>query len=118
MEIYNILKLNDVDAQVAIITNARSNKMGKKDIIKVDKKIDVNLDVLGFIDSNITINVVEDDQIISKSHVNLPEKVVNIVKCKNPRCITSSERDLDQIFILTNKENKEYCCKYCESSIK
>lgn len=118
MEIYEILNLNEIDAQVAIITNARSNKMGKKDIIKIDKKMDVNLEALGFVDSNITINVVENNKIISKFHVKLPEKVVNIAKCKNPRCITSIEKDLDQIFILANEEEKEYRCKYCESSMK
>ncbi len=118
MEIYKDLKLNEVDASVAIITNARSNKMGKKDIIKIDKKIDINLQTLGFMDSNITINVVENGNIISKTHITLPESIVNIVSCKNPRCITSVEKDLDQIFILTDKENKVYRCKYCESSMK
>ena len=92
--------------------------MGKKDIIKIDKKIDINLQTLGFMDSNITINVVENGNIISKTHITLPESIVNIVSCKNPRCITSVEKDLDQIFILTDKENKVYRCKYCESSMK
>ena len=118
MEIYKDLKLNEVDASVAIITNARSNKMGRKDIIKIDKKIDIDLQTLGFMDSNITINVVENGNIITKTHITLPESIVNIVSCKNPRCITSVEKDLDQIFILTDKENKVYRCKYCESSMK
>lgn len=118
MEIYQKLKLNELDASVAIITNARSKKMGRKDIIKIDKKIDIDLDTLGFMAPNITINAVENDKIISKFHLKLPEKVVNIVDCKNPRCITSIEKDLDQVFILTDRENKVYRCKYCESSMK
>lgn len=118
MEIYEKLKLNELDASVAIITNARSKKMGKKDIIKIDKKMDIDLETLGFMDPNITINVVENDKIISKFHVELPEKIVNIAQCKNPRCITSIEKDLDQVFVLTDKENKVYRCMYCESSMK
>ena len=104
MEIYEVLHLNELDCQVAIITNAKSKKTGKKDIIKIDKKIDINLETLGFIDHNITVNVVENDKIIEKRKLSLPEKVVNVVKCNNPRCITSIEKDLDQIFILTDKE--------------
>ena len=118
MEIYEKLKLNELDASVAIITNARSKKMGKKDIIKIDKKMDIDLETLGFMDPNITINVVENDKIISKFHVELPERIVNIVQCKNPRCITSIEKDLEQVFVLTDKENKVYRCMYCESSMK
>lgn len=115
MEIYQKLQLNQLDCSVAIITNARSRVMGKKDIIKIDRKIAIDLDALGFMDSNITINVVENDKIIDKFHVQLPKKVVNIASCRNPRCITSIEKDLDQIFILTDEENKIYRCQYCES---
>ncbi len=118
MQIYEVLHLNELDCQVAIITNAKSQKTGKKDIIKIDKKIDINLDTLGFIDHNITVNVVENDKIIEKRKLNLPEKVVNVVKCNNPRCITSIEKDLDQIFILTDKEKEVYRCRYCEMSLK
>ncbi len=118
MQIYEVLHLNELDCQVAIITNAKSQKTGKKDIIKIDKKIDINLDTLGFIDHNITVNVVENDKIIEKRKLNLPEKVVNVVKCNNPRCITSVEKDLDQIFILTDKEKEVYRCRYCEMSLK
>ena len=118
MEIYEVLHLNELDCQVAIITNAKSKKTGKKDIIKIDKKIDINLETLGFIDHNITVNVVENDKIIEKRKLSLPEKVVNVVKCNNPRCITSIEKDLDQIFILTDKENEVYRCRYCEMSLK
>ena len=118
MKIYELLNLNELDCQVAIITNAKSKKTGKKDIIKIDREIDINLDTLGFIDHNITVNVVKDDKIIEKRKLNLPEKVVNVAKCNNPRCITSIEKDLDQIFILTDKEKEVYRCKYCEMSLK
>ncbi len=118
MQVYNQLKLNELDCQVAIITNAKSQKSGTKDIIKIDKNIPIDLDVLGFIDHNITVNVVKDDCIIEKRKLSLPEKIVNVAKCNNPRCITSVEKDLDQIFILTDKENEVYRCKYCEMSLK
>lgn len=118
MEIYEALNLNELDCQVAIITNAKSKKMGKKDIIKVDKDIDINLDILGFIDPNSTVNIVKDDKLIKKFHVGLPKKITNVVKCQNPRCITSIEKDLEQVFCLTDEENKVYRCKYCEMSMK
>lgn len=118
MEIYELLHLNELDCQVAIITNAKSQKTGKKDIIKIDKDIPIDLETLGFIDHDITVNIVKDDRIIDKRKLNLPEKIVNVAKCKNPRCITSIEKDLDQIFILTDKENEVYRCKYCEMSLK
>jgi len=118
MEIYDILNLNELDCQVAIITNAKSKKMGKKDIIKIDKEIPIDLETLGFIDHSITVNVVKDDKIVDKRKLSLPEKVVNVAKCKNPRCITSIENSLDQIFVLTDKENEVYRCKYCETSLK
>jgi aspartate carbamoyltransferase regulatory subunit len=118
MQVYNQLRLNELDCQVAIITNAKSQKSGKKDIIKIDKDIPIDLDVLGFIDHNITVNVVKDDTIIDKRKLSLPEKIVNVAKCNNPRCITSIEKDLDHIFILTDKENEVYRCRYCEMSLK
>lgn len=118
MEIYEALKLYKLDSSVAIITNAKSKKMGRKDIIKIDKKIDIDTNIIGFIDPNITINIVEDGRIIKKYHVELPEKIVNIAKCKNPRCITSDEKQLDQVFVLTDREEKVYRCKYCEMSLK
>lgn len=118
MEIYEILNLNRLDCQVAIITNARSNKTGKKDIIKIDRNIDINLETLGFIDPHITVNIVKDDKISEKFHLALPEKVVNVAKCQNPRCITSIEKNLEQIFVLTDKEKNVYRCKYCEMSLK
>lgn len=118
MQVYNQLHLNELDCQVAIITNAKSQKSGTKDIIKIDKNIPIDLDVLGFIDHNITVNVVKDDTIIEKRKLSLPEKIVNVARCNNPRCITSVEKALDQIFILTDKENEVYRCKYCEMSLK
>ena len=118
MQIYEALGLNKLDCQVAIITNAKSKKTGRKDIIKIDKEIAIDLEVLGFIDHNITVNIVKDDKIIEKRKLSLPEKIVNLAKCNNPRCITSVEKDLDQIFILTDKDNEVYRCKYCEMSLK
>ena len=117
MEIYKYLKLNELDCQVAIIQNAKSNKMGKKDIIKIDKELKLDLDILGYLDSNITVNVIKDDKLVEKIHPEMPEKLVNIVHCRNPRCITSVERGLDQICVLTDRENRVYRCKYCESRI-
>lgn len=118
MQIYELLHLNELDCQVAIITNAKSKKSGKKDIIKVDNDIPIDLETIGFIDHNITVNIVKDDKIIEKRKLDLPEKIVNVAKCNNPRCITSIEKGLDQIFILTDKEKEVYRCKYCEMSLK
>ncbi len=118
MEIYEALNLNSLDCSVAIITNARSKKMGRKDIIKIDKDIEINMDMIGFIEPNATINIVKNDKLVDKYQVKLPETIINIAKCQNPRCITSIEKDLDQIFTLTDRENKVYRCKYCEMSLK
>ena len=118
MKIYELMNLNKLDSQVAIITNAKSMKTGRKDIIKIDENIDINLDELGFIDPGCTVNVVRNDVIVEKKKLSLPDKIVNVAKCKNPRCITSVEEHLDQIFILTDRENKVYRCKYCEMSLK
>lgn len=119
MEIYKDLKLNKLDCCVAIIKNARSNKMGKKDIIKVECPVDVmNLDILGFIDHNITVNIIKDGNIIAKKELTLPEQIVNVIKCKNPRCITSIEQELPHIFLLTDPEKEVYRCKYCEEKYK
>ena len=115
MEIYNALNLKALDCSVAIITNARSKKMGRKDIIKIDKSIDLDLNILGYIDSNITINIIKDNVRVEKYHVELPSTITNIIKCKNPRCITSVEQELDQVFVLTDKEKNTYRCKYCET---
>ena len=113
MEIYKYLHLDKLDCCVAIIKNAKSNKMGKKDIMKIECPIDF-MDLLGFIDHNITVNIIEDGKIISKKPLKLPREIKNIIRCKNPRCITSIEQGLDHIFVLTDEENQVYRCKYCE----
>ena len=114
MLIYNYLGLNDLDCTVAIIKNVKSSKMGKKDIIKIDSLIDINFDILGYIDANITVNVIRDGKLVKKQKLELPETLINVIKCKNPRCITSIEQDLDHIFVLTDAEKQVYRCKYCE----
>ena len=115
MSIYHYLKLDQLDCCVAIIKNARSNKMGKKDIIKVECPVDMlDLDILGFIDHNITVNIIKGDQIVEKRSLRLPKEIKNVIKCKNPRCISSIEQELDQIFVLTDEANEVYRCKYCE----
>ena len=115
LQIYHDLKLDQLDCPVAIIKNAKSSKMGKKDILKVECPIDaLDFDILGFIDHNITVNVIQNDKIVSKTELRLPKQVKNVIKCKNPRCITSIEQELDQIFILTDPEKEVYRCKYCE----
>ncbi len=115
MDIYNYLGLDKLDCQVAIIKNAKSNKMGRKDIIKIECPIDViNLDILGYIDHNITVNIIHNGQIVDKKQLTLPKIIKNVVNCKNPRCITSIEQELDQIFILTDEAKQIYRCKYCE----
>jgi aspartate carbamoyltransferase regulatory subunit len=115
MQIYYNLGLDKLDCCVAIIKNARSNKMGKKDIIKIEGGIDlVDLDILGFIDHNITVNIIRDGSITEKKELALPKTITNVIRCKNPRCITSIEQELDQVFVLTDEEKQLYRCKYCE----
>ncbi len=118
MEIYEALNLKELNCLVAIITNAKSQKMGRKDMIKIDKELQVNMDMIGYLAPNATINKVVNGQLIEKYQVKLPEEIVNLAKCHNPRCITSAEKDLDQIFLLTDKEKQVYRCKYCETSLK
>ena len=115
MQIYHDLRLDRLDCEVAIIKNARSNKMGKKDIIKVECPVEeLDLDILGFIDRNITVNVIQGDKIVDKQVLTLPKQIRNVIRCNNPRCITSIEQELDQIFVLTDPEKPIYRCKYCE----
>ena len=115
MEIYKYLQLDRLDCCVAIIKNARSSKMGKKDILKVECPIDfLDLDILGFLDPNITVNIIRDAKVIEKKKLLLPAEVKNIIKCKNPRCITSIEQGLPHVFVLTDMEKRVYRCKYCE----
>ena len=119
MQIYHYLNLEKLDCSVAIIKNAKSNKMGKKDILKVECNIDnLDLDILGFIDHNITVNIIKDQRIVEKRALKLPTSVTNVIKCKNPRCITSIEQELDQIFLLTDPVHEVYRCKYCEAKYK
>ncbi|MCR4960407.1 MAG: aspartate carbamoyltransferase regulatory subunit [Lachnospiraceae bacterium] len=115
LDIYYKLGLDKKDCTVALIMNAKSEKMGKKDILKVEIDINsLNLDVLGFIDHNITVNVVHNGDIIEKKPLELPKQIVNVIKCKNPRCITSIEQELPHIFVLTDPDREIYRCKYCE----
>ncbi|MCI8276156.1 MAG: aspartate carbamoyltransferase regulatory subunit [Lachnospiraceae bacterium] len=119
MDIYKYLRLDKLDCQVAIIKNARSNKMGRKDILKIEGGLDVvDLDVLGYIDCNITVNIIKDEKIVEKKVVRLPKKLTNIIKCKNPRCITSIEQELPHVFFLADEENRVYRCAYCEEKHK
>ncbi|MDO5556346.1 MAG: aspartate carbamoyltransferase regulatory subunit [Clostridia bacterium] len=118
MEIYKHLGLEYLDCSVAIIKNVKSKKTGKKDIIKIDNSIDINMNILGYIDTNITVNIIKDGKIIEKAHMELPQKLINIIECQNPRCITTTEQEINQIFELTDKENRIYRCKYCETQAK
>ena len=115
MEIYHYLGLDDLDCSVAIIKNAKSQNMGRKDIIKIDQEIPIDLDLLAYIDPGITVNVIRDGKLVEKKKPHMPERVVNGIKCKNPRCITQVEQELDQVFVLTDKEQQIYRCFYCEA---
>ena len=115
MEIYRILELDKLECQVAIIKNASSKKAGKKDIIKIDELIDLNFDVLGYIDPGITVNIVRDGKIAEKKHLELPERITGVMKCKNPRCISSIEQELPQTFRLADRRKAEYRCIYCDA---
>ena len=118
MDIYNVLKLGKLDCNVAMIQNANSVKMGKKDIIKIGTLMDINLDVLGYLDPGITVNVIRDGKVDKRYHLWLPERVVGVIKCKNPRCITSTEVNAVHEFRLADKERKIYRCIYCEHEAK
>lgn len=118
MKIYELLKLEALDCQIAIIKNAQSRKIGKKDIIKIDADVEIDFEILGYIDPNITVNIIKNGVLTEKRHLSLPEKLVNVISCKNPRCITSVENGIDSIFNLTDKESGEYRCAYCETKAK
>ena len=115
MELYDLLGLDALDVSVAIIKNVSSRKMGKKDIIKIDADIPVDLDVIGYVDPGATINVIKDGLLIEKKTLSLPKTLTNVLKCKNPRCITSCEQELDHVFRLTDEAKKLYRCVYCET---
>lgn len=118
MKLYKILKLDELDCSVAIITNACSVKMGKKDIIKIDGVVELNLDVIGYIDPGVTVNKIVDGEVAERRHLSLPETISDVIHCKNPRCITSVEQELKHTFKLVDRENKVYRCIYCESRFK
>lgn len=120
LDIYHDMRLSRLkDATIAIITNASSKTMGKKDMLKVECPVGtMDLDVLGFLDCNITVNVIKDEKIVEKKTLSLPKEIHNVIRCQNPRCITSIEQELEQIFILTDEEKEVYRCKYCEEQYK
>lgn len=115
MRLYELLDLASLDASIALIKNVSSKKMGKKDIIKIDADIPVDLDVIGFVDPDATVNIIKDGILVRKCSIAMPETLTNVIKCKNPRCITSCEQELEHIFKLTDKESKVYRCIYCET---
>ena len=118
MELYQILKLHKLKCSVAVLTNVPSRKMGRKDIIKIGELIDLNFDGIGYVDPGITVSIVRDSKLDRKFTVDLPERVENVIKCKNPRCITSTEQEIPQIFTLTDRDERVYRCMYCESRAK
>lgn len=118
MDIYQHLHLDELSCSVAIIKNVKSEAMGRKDIIKIDDNISIDLDVLGFIDPGITVNIIEDGRIAEKKHLNLPQQLINVIRCKNPRCITSVESALDQVFRLADEKRRVYRCIYCDAENK
>ena len=115
MELYNILGLEKLDCEVALIQNAQSEKLGRKDILKIDKLIDLNVDAVGFVDPGITVNIIQNGERVKREWLELPEEIVDVIRCKNPRCITTIEQELPQVFRLTDRAAKVYRCKYCES---
>lgn len=115
MEIYRFLELDKLDCSVALILNVQSNKMGRKDIIKIDSEMNVDLNIIGFIDPEITVNIIKDGKLLRKTHLTLPAQIRNVLKCKNPRCITSVEQALPHIFKLTDPKRATYRCIYCET---
>ena len=115
MELYKILGLGELDCTVAILKNVVSGKLGRKDIIKIDRVLDLDWDVIGYVDPNITVNIIMDDRRVEKRQLKLPETITNVIRCKNPRCITSVEQELPQVFKLTDREKRVYRCLYCET---
>lgn len=115
LRLFDLLGLSQMDCPVAIIKNANSKKMGKKDIIKIDSEITINLDVIGFVAPDATVNIIKDGVLVNKLTLEMPDKLTNVIKCKNPRCITSVEQEIDHVFTLADKENKVYRCLYCET---
>ena len=115
MRLYKLLNLDELDCSVAIIKNVQSKKMGRKDIIKVDAAIDLDIDAIAYVDPKATVNVIRDGKLVEKKAIELPEQLVNVMHCKNPRCITTTEQELPHIFLLSDRENGIYRCRYCET---
>ena len=115
MELYGILGLGELDCTVAILKNVVSGKLGRKDIIKIDRILELDWDLIGYVDPNITLNIIKDGERVEKRQLNLPETITGVIRCKNPRCITSVEQELPQVFKLTDQENRIYRCLYCET---
>lgn len=115
MKLYDLLNLDELDVSVAIIKNVTSKKMGKKDIIKIDADIELDFDVIGYVDPDATVNIIKNGALTDKKSIGLPQTLTNVIKCKNPRCITSCEQELDHVFKLTDKNSKTYRCVYCET---
>ena len=118
MELFNILGLGELDCTVALLKNVVSTKHGRKDIIKIDGVMEIDWDLVGYVDPNITVNVIRDGESVEKRQLNLPETITNVIRCKNPRCITSVEQELQQVFKLTDREKRVYRCLYCETQAK
>ena len=118
MQIYKLLGLDKLEYSVALIRNAPSRKMGKKDIIKIDAAITLNTDIIGYVDPDITVNIINDGKTVEKKTIDLPERLTNVITCKNPRCISVTEQELPQVFTLADKENRVYRCLYCEAKAK
>ena len=118
MDLYRILNLDKVDASVALLNNVTSGKLGRKDIIKIDSILDLEWDVIGYVDPNITVNIIKDGERVEKRQLKLPETITNVIRCKNPRCITSIEQELPQVFKLTDSTKRVYRCLYCETQAK
>lgn len=115
MEIYRLLGLDKLDCSIAIIKNVHSNKMGKKDIIKIDEDIELDMNVLGYVDPGVTIDIIKDSKLVEKKRATLPREIKNVIFCKNPRCITSTEQELLHVFRLTDEQNRVFRCIYCET---
>ena len=115
IELYQLLNLDTIDCSVAFIKNVNSKKMGKKDIIKIDGDININMDILGYVDPNVTVDIIKDGNLVEKKRIALPKELKNVLFCKNPRCITTTEQEIEHVFRLTDEENRIYRCIFCES---
>ncbi len=115
MKLYELLGLNKAPVPVAMMMNVSSGKLGRKDIIKIDGDYPVNLDVIGYVDPDATVNIIREGELAEKKRITVPERLENVIRCKNPRCVSSTEQELPQVFLLTNREKKEYRCAWCET---